>query len=370
MVCDPLTRSIKYAGSQRKLSKEIGLKNPRVLNNWLNSGIKIPLIHAIVIEAYTNGQVKAEELAPYAKPQIQLFIEYLLKNIGMEVMRDYGSIRTQFWIADDISHLSDQAKLLALYLLSGPHTNMLGCFRLPPGYIAEDLRWSIEVVNKALNELYDAAFINYDKKSHWLVVQQFLKWNPVENPNQAKKIVKLFSKIPMKTTIFQTIVDALLNHTKYLENEFIQYLQSLSEKRQNTNNHETSFIASTVIIENAIEQVEQSLPIIAIPLADKTEFSITNAQIKQWEELYPGIDVLQTLRHIRAWNLANPKKRKTKSGILKHINYWLSKAQNRGHKVIMSTTNNTLFDHNHAVAEEWLRTSDFPIEDEVSDETK
>jgi hypothetical protein len=55
-------------------------------------------------------------------------------------MRSYGSVHTKFWINSDVQLLSPNAKLLALYLLTSPHTNMLGCFRLPIGYVVEDLQ--------------------------------------------------------------------------------------------------------------------------------------------------------------------------------------------------------------------------------------
>ncbi len=67
-----------------------------------------------------------------------------------------------------------------------------------------------------------------------------------------------------------------------------------------------------------------------IPLNDNSEFPITDGMVKEFESLYPAVDVLQTLREIRGWNLANPTKRKTKTGVLRHVNSWLAKEQNKG----------------------------------------
>jgi hypothetical protein len=39
-------------------------------------------------------------------------------------------------------------------------------------------------------------------------------------------------------------------------------------------------------------------------------------------------DIEQTLREIRAWNFANPKRRKTKSGVMRHVTAWMAKEQN------------------------------------------
>ena len=69
-----------------------------------------------------------------------------------------------------------------------------------------------------------------------------------------------------------------------------------------------------------------------IPLVDGTEFAITREQCNEFDRLFPAVDIDQTLREIRAWNLANPKLRKTRSGILRHITQWLAKEQNGGRR--------------------------------------
>jgi hypothetical protein len=67
-----------------------------------------------------------------------------------------------------------------------------------------------------------------------------------------------------------------------------------------------------------------------IPLNDGTDFGISAEQFAEFEKLYPAVDVPQTLNEIRGWNLANPAKRKTRSGVLRHVASWLAKEQNRG----------------------------------------
>lgn len=67
-----------------------------------------------------------------------------------------------------------------------------------------------------------------------------------------------------------------------------------------------------------------------IPLNDGSEYAITPAHVAEFEKLYPAVDVLQTLNEIRGWNLANPTRRKTRAGVLRHVNGWLAKEQNSG----------------------------------------
>lgn len=69
---------------------------------------------------------------------------------------------------------------------------------------------------------------------------------------------------------------------------------------------------------------------IFLTLNDKTEYPVSKALVAEWGQLYPAVDVPQTLREIKGWFIANPSKRKTRSGILRCINTWLSKEQNKG----------------------------------------
>lgn len=69
---------------------------------------------------------------------------------------------------------------------------------------------------------------------------------------------------------------------------------------------------------------------IEIPLNDGSGYPILESDLVEFAVLYPQVDVPQTLREIRGWNLANPTKRKTRAGALRHVNAWLAKEQNRG----------------------------------------
>lgn len=299
-------------------------------------------------------------------------------------MREYGSVHTCFWTHGAIQSLSDHAKLLALYLLTGPHTNMLGCFRLPVGYICEDMGWQTQQVFKQLKELADIDFAYYDTSYYWLMIPQFLTWNPVENPNQGKSIRRLFEQVTKKICFFSDLVKILLAHDKYLEETFKENLLHLSQLEKKAaspvkKNH-SAFAEnsqddmqqnhltfsknnpkkqSTIIVPPiAILSTENDAPIITITLNDHSEFPILQPQLDEWQSLYPAVDVLQTLRNIRAWNQANPTRRKTKSGILRHVVAWLAKEQNQTKpnevKKMFRETINHVHARNLTVANDWL----------------
>ena len=67
-------------------------------------------------------------------------------------MRDYGKVHTSFWTSETIRSMSEDARILAMYLLTCPHNTIAGVFRLPDGYICDDMQWPIERVLKAFAE--------------------------------------------------------------------------------------------------------------------------------------------------------------------------------------------------------------------------
>lgn len=67
----------------------------------------------------------------------------------------------------------------------------------------------------------------------------------------------------------------------------------------------------------------------ALPLIDGAEYALTVSEVENYRALYPAVDVEQQIRAMCGWLDANPKNRKTRSGIKRFINSWLAKEQNR-----------------------------------------
>ena len=83
---------------------------------------------------------------------------------------------------------------------------------------------------------------------------------------------------------------------------------------------------------NASSDEESDSPtVLQIILNDKSYFNVTQSMVDQWIQLYPAVDVMQELRKMAGWSDANPTKRKTKSGVKRFINSWLSKTQDSGY---------------------------------------
>jgi len=82
--------------------------------------------------------------------------------------------------------------------------------------------------------------------------------------------------------------------------------------------------------ENGDDPFNTTPPFITLPLNTGAEYPIHEPQIAEWGTLFPAVDVRQELRAMRAWLLADPKRRKTRNGVLRFVTSWLSRTQDRG----------------------------------------
>lgn len=71
-------------------------------------------------------------------------------------------------------------------------------------------------------------------------------------------------------------------------------------------------------------------PVISLPLVDGSNYGVTQPEIDKYAGLYPAVDIGQELRDMVGWLDANPKRRKTRGGVKRFINNWLSAEQDKG----------------------------------------
>lgn len=111
-------------------------------------------------------------------------------------MRDYGRVFGAIWASEDFRALSEDGRALVLYLLTCQHGTLAGVFRLPDGYVAEDLQWSSERVAEGFRNVASKGFATRCESTKWVWIGKYLEWNPLENPNQRKAAAKLADKVP------------------------------------------------------------------------------------------------------------------------------------------------------------------------------
>jgi hypothetical protein len=136
----------------------------------------------------------------------------------------YAKVYEEFWDGEKIEPLSDRAALLGLFLLTGPHRNAIGCFRLGIGAITDIPRfgaWGIEGVSIALREMVETGFIVRDDHTGWTLVVNQLNKDPITSFKNAIHAASLAERVPTNTLVYQRLhgilAPQLEAHEKHLQ---------------------------------------------------------------------------------------------------------------------------------------------------------
>ena len=123
-----------------------------------------------------------------------------------------------------------------------------------------------------------------------------------------------------------------------VENLGVEILDVEIQALENQGQLNTKELNTKDIYNAPSNEIATEPPVIEFILNDKTYYPITQKQVDKWSELYPNVDVMQQLRKMCGWLDANPRNRKTKGGILKFVNGWLAREQDKPRKVQQQTT--------------------------------
>ena len=122
-----------------------------------------------------------------------------------------------------------------------------------------------------------------------------------------------------------------------LENPSVVNSNLENRPQLNTNRLNTNRLSTDVCMGEAGEPAPPRQPeepaIMHLILNDKSQYPITQSDVDLWESLYPAVDIMAELRKMAGWLDANPARRKTKAGIKRFVNSWLSREQDKGAKV-------------------------------------
>ena len=127
------------------------------------------------------------------------------------------SVNTKIWDDPFVEELKSEEKLLFIYLLTNPLTNMLGIYEISVKRIAYDTGLTEERVNKSLKVFQSLSKVYY--RENYIILPNFLK-NQNLNTNMQKGALNLFKELPkwLKDSIidkplkaFESLRNAMLN---------------------------------------------------------------------------------------------------------------------------------------------------------------
>lgn len=68
-------------------------------------------------------------------------------------MRDYGKVSPHFWIGrtgKELRQAGPESQLVALYLLTSPHANMIGLYYMPLAFLSHETGLTMEGLRRGL----------------------------------------------------------------------------------------------------------------------------------------------------------------------------------------------------------------------------
>ncbi|AEF89685.1 hypothetical protein DelCs14_2673 [Delftia sp. Cs1-4] len=105
-------------------------------------------------------------------------------------MRDYSKVGPQFWTGKtgkEIRKKGTEATLVALYLMTSPHSNMLGLYFQPLMYMAYETGLGIEGASKGLQDCTDVGFCSYDDESEMVWVHEMAAFQIADELKESDK---------------------------------------------------------------------------------------------------------------------------------------------------------------------------------------
>lgn len=108
-------------------------------------------------------------------------------------MRDYAKVSPNFWTGKtgkDLRAKGPEAVIVALFLLTCPHANMLGMYWLPKLYIAHGTGLPLEGASKGLAWAIEGGFCHYDDATEmvWVVEMARFQVEPSLSPHDKRVI--------------------------------------------------------------------------------------------------------------------------------------------------------------------------------------
>lgn len=162
----------------------------------------------------------------------------------MSIKGRYVKIATKFWSDEKIINLGSKTKLLYQYILSSPHSNMAGYYRLPKPYIKADLKLTDKELDKGLGELIDKGLIKYCEESSVVLIPKYFKYNTIHNSNQAKGAANRTSELP-KNSLVDDYIEAVKDHASKHEEQLLKGLPKRLDKQTNKQTEKTELELET-----------------------------------------------------------------------------------------------------------------------------
>ena len=121
-----------------------------------------------------------------------------MKNLTKKTVKAaYRSIPRFLWKLDELNQLSDEAKLLYLFLLTHPDLTEVGTLWASKVELASELGWSLAKWQTTLKDPWVQQEVYCDEKAPLFWLPRVLKHRPPQSPAHARLWWHALSRVPL-----------------------------------------------------------------------------------------------------------------------------------------------------------------------------
>lgn len=106
-------------------------------------------------------------------------------------MAMFRNVHTSFWqdakVCDD---MKPEDRYMLLYMLTNPHTNILGCYELSKNTMKRDLGYDLSKIEAIMDRLRQMRVVEYDERTREVLLLNWHRYNWSASPKTARAILK------------------------------------------------------------------------------------------------------------------------------------------------------------------------------------
>ena len=219
----------------------------------------------------------------------------------------YQKIESRIWHDEKFMKLTPHQQLLFFYILTCPHGNLTGVFVLKPGYATEDIKCLPKDFKKDLDKLVEIRLISYDHETSVILIHNFLKHNPITNPNQRKAVITQLYSLP-KSPLIKLFID--------LNKGLAEGLQEVLSKPDSDSDSVTATATDSGSGVKDIAPPVPPEPVVAVPYFSCQFFDIDYEYREKLAKEYPALtdEILKLeISKMEDWIIDNRRTKKFKA---------------------------------------------------------
>ena len=133
------------------------------------------------------------------------------------------------WNDFKYNHLSDNAKLVFVLLLTHQHLTPIGAMRATKSGLAAELHWDLEKFQACFSEIISLGMAKYDELASFLWLPNFLKYNRPESPNVVRSWDHLLDYLP-ECELKNILIESISAYVATMSESFIDALPLVFRK--------------------------------------------------------------------------------------------------------------------------------------------